>query len=511
MVLLVASLILANGGVQANADSLSHDVNAYRSAHEGEIVSRLDALVRIPSVAARPAALRDAAEYLKSELRMRGFRVAQFEAKGGSPPVVFGEYPVAGTARTVLFYAHYDGQPVTPSQWNSDPFVPVLRSGPLLPGLPTTAAPGINPQSVNPPYNPLSRLFGRAAADDKASIVAFLAAFDALRSLHRTPSANLKVLWEGEEEAGSPHLAEILRDHAAALKCDLLLIGDGPVHQSETPTLYFGARGVADLEMTIYGPNHPLHDGHYGNWAPNPAAMAADLIASMRDANGRILIPGFYEDVRLLTGAEKAAIEKLPAVEGALMREYAIGHSEGDQGLYKSIMRPALNVRGISAGAVGPEATNAIPAEARVSIDFRLVPDQTPQGVRRKVEQFFQGNGWTIVSQTPDLAARLAYAKIVKLDWGDGYPALRTDLTAPAARAAIAAASDAAGGNLALIPMIGGSVPIYIFHQILGVPVVGLPIVNHDDSQHAPNENLRLANLWDGIDTYAAMMAELNW
>lgn len=511
IVLLAASLIFPNARLQANPDLLSRDVNAYRTAHEGEIVGRLDTLVRIPSVAARPAALRDAADFLKSELRMRGFRVAQFEAKAGSPPVVFGEYPVAGATRTVLFYAHYDGQPVTPSQWNSDPFVPMLRSGPLLPGASKTAAPGMDPQSVQPPYNPLFRLFGRAAADDKASIVAFLAAFDALHALHRPPSANLKVLWEGEEEAGSPHLAEILRDHAAALKCDLLLIGDGPVHQSETPTLYFGARGVADLEMTIYGPNHPLHDGHYGNWAPNPAAMAADLIASMRDANGRILIPGFYEDVRLLTGAKTAAIGKLPPVDGALMREYGIGRSEDGQGLYASIMRPALNIRGISSGAVGTDATNAIPAEARVSIDFRLVPDQTPEGVREKVEKFLEGGGWTIVSQTPDLPTRLGHAKVARLDWGDGYPALQTDMTAPAARAAIAAASAAAGGDLACIPMIGGSVPIYIFHQILGAPVVGLPIVNHDDSQHAPNENLRLGNLWEGIDIYAAMMAELNW
>jgi acetylornithine deacetylase/succinyl-diaminopimelate desuccinylase-like protein len=174
-------------------------------------------------------------------------------------------------------------------------------------------------------------------------------------------------------------------------------------------------------------------------------------------------------------------------------------------------MRPALNIRGISAGAVGAEATNSIPSEARISIDFRLVPDQTPQHVRDAVEAFLKSKDWTLVSETPDLPMRLGHKKIIKLDWDQGYPALRTDMATPEARATIAAAEDAAGGRVALIPMMGGSVPIYLFHEILGVPVIGLPIVNHDDSQHAPNENLRLKNLWSGIDTYAAMMTELNW
>ncbi|MGH6888725.1 MAG: M20/M25/M40 family metallo-hydrolase [Rhizomicrobium sp.] len=499
-------LILASAGLPGHASPLSGAIDAYRAAHEKQIVGDLDALARIPSVAAKPKALRDAANDLEAELKARGFRTRQFAAKSGSPPDVFGALNVPGAKRTVLFYAHYDGQPVTPSQWSSDPFAPVMRAGPL----PADAAP-IDWRSAQPPFDPEWRLFGRAVADDKASIVAFLAAFDALRALDRAPSVNLKVLWEGEEEAGSPHLAEILRDHAAELKSDLLLIGDGPVHQSRTPTLFFGARGVADCEMTIYGPLHPLHDGHYGNWVPNPAVMAAALIASLRDENARILVPGFYDDVRPLGAAEKAAIAKLPPVEAALEREFGIGRTEGDEGLTASTMRPALNVRGLRSGAVGADATNAIPTDAELSIDFRLVPDETPQSVRGKIESFIEAKGWTLVSGEPDLATRLGHAKILRLVWGNGYPAYETAMTAPEARAVIRAAEDAAGGRVALLPMMGGSVPMYLFHGRLGVPVIGLPIVNHDDSQHAPNENLRLKNLWDGIDTYAAMMAELAW
>lgn len=226
---------LCSGPVHAS--DLRHQVEAYRAAHEADIVGQLDALTRLPSVAARPQALVATARWLEHELRVRGFETAQFTAPGGSPPVVFGVYRVHGAKRTVVFYAHYDGQPVTPSQWASDPFVPLMRNGPLSPTAKT-----VDWQHAKAPFDPEWRLFGRAAADDKASIVAFLAAFDALGAVHRTPSVNLKVLWEGEEEAGSPHLAPILIAHAPQLRSDLLLIGDGPVHQSRAPTLYFGAR-----------------------------------------------------------------------------------------------------------------------------------------------------------------------------------------------------------------------------------------------------------------------------
>jgi acetylornithine deacetylase/succinyl-diaminopimelate desuccinylase-like protein len=501
----LAALACGVSLASAYPSDLPQRVTAYRAAHEADILDELDALTRLPSVAARPDALLAAADRLQAELRKRGFQTAQFTAHG-SPPAVFGLYKVPDARRTVVFYAHYDGQPVTPSQWASDPFLPVMRDGPL-----TATARSVDWQHAKPPFDPEWRLFGRAVADDKASIVAFLAAFDALRAIHRPPSVNLKVVWEGEEEAGSPHLATILRDHAAQLRSDLWLIGDGPVHQSGTPTLYFGARGAVGLDLTVYGPLHPLHDGHYGNWVPNPAVMAAELIASMRDSNAHVLIPGFYHGVRPLIPAERVAIARLPPVEDELKREFGIGRTEGNEGLTASIMRPALNVRGISAGAVGAAAPNAIPTEADISIDFRLVPDQTPQSVRVAVERFLTMKGWTIVSAAPDLQTRLTHARIVKLAWSSGYPGLRTDLGTPAARAVIAAATDAAGGRLALVPMMGGSVPLYLFHEILRVPVIIFPIVNHDDSQHAPNENLRLKNLWDGVDAYAAQMAELSW
>jgi acetylornithine deacetylase/succinyl-diaminopimelate desuccinylase-like protein len=502
----ICGLVAIFATAQVCAASLRDQVERYRSAHESQIVGQLDELTRIRSIAADPAGLALAADRLQALLKQRGFETRQLSAGAGAAPLVFGYLESRGARRTVVFYAHYDGQPVTPSQWKSDPFMPVMRSGPLNSG-----EHDIDLKVVRGPFDPEWRLFGRAASDDKASIVAFLAAFDALKASGRKLSVNIKVAWEGEEEAGSPHLAQILRDNQTLMASDLWLIGDAPLHQSRRQMIYFGARGTTGLTLTIYGPIRALHDGHYGNWVPNPAAMATTLIAQMRDDDGHILIPGFADLVRPMTPVELEAIHNLPPIEDQLKREFAIGRTEGDQDLPSSLMRPALNIRGIRSGQVGDAAANAIPIDAVVSIDFRLVPDQTPQSVRTAVEAFLIDKGWMIVADEPGLATRLAHGRIVRLDWEPGYPAFRSDMSTPAASAVLAAARQAAQGPVAVVPMMGASVPIYLFADIFKVPVIGLPIVNHDNNQHAANENQRLQNLWDGIETYAAMLATLNW
>jgi len=505
--LLLSGLLLtsAHGASNNSPDPLTAQVDLYRGAHEAAIVGELDALTRLKSVAADPAGLEAAAQHLEAALRARGFKVSELSAAAGAAPVVFGYLPSAHARHTVAFYAHYDGQPVTPAQWSSDPFEPVMRAGASL----RDAV--IDWRTAAAPFNPEWRLFGRAVSDDKASIVAFLAAFDALKALRKQPSVNIKVLWEGEEEAGSTHLPQVLHDHQALLAADLFLIGDGPVHQTRRPMVFFGARGAMGLEATIYGPVRALHDGHYGNWVPNPAVMAAALIAQMRDDDGKILIPGFLDDVRPLSAEEQRAIAELPSIDAELERDYQIGRSEGGDSLPASLMRPALNIRGIRSGQVGDAAANAIPVDAMVSIDFRLVPDQTPAGVRDKVERFLTAKGWTLVSGEPDAAMRLAHPRIIRLTWESGYSALRSDMTSPPAKAVIAAASAAARAPVVVMPMSGGSVPLYTFAENFHVPIVCLPIVNHDNNQHAANENLRLRNLWDGIDVYAAMLGGLNW
>jgi len=267
---------------------------------------------------------------------------------------------------------------------------------------------------------------------------------------------------------------------------------------------------VMGLEATVYGPMRPLHSGHYGNWAPNPAVELTHLIAGLRDTEGRILIPGFYDNVRPITDDERKAIAALPEVETALKNELGLGRSEGgDAHLQERVMLPALNLRGLRAAEVGEGAANAIPTEALASIDFRLVPDQTPERVRQLVEDHLRRQGWHVVAEAPDRETRLAHPRVVRLEWEGGYPPARTDMDLPASRAVAAAIEESLGGPVLRLPILGGSVPMYLFAEAVHVPIIGVPIVNHDNNQHGNDENLRLQNLWDGIEVFGVLMARL--
>jgi acetylornithine deacetylase/succinyl-diaminopimelate desuccinylase-like protein len=222
------------------------------------------------------------------------------------------------------------------------------------------------------------------------------------------------------------------------------------------------------------------------------------------------LIKGFYDDVREPTAIEKEALARIPNVEGDLRREFQIGATEGNgKPLNELLMLPSLNLRGIEAGHVGAQASNTIPTEARASIDFRLVPNETPESIKPLVERHIAAQGFSIVRQTPDAVARLASAKIVKVEWGSGYPASRTPLDLPFSRE-LAAIMAAAGHEPVCLPTAGGSLPMDLFQQGNNAPVIAFPIANHDDNQHAANENVRLQNIWDGIEVFASFFASLD-
>jgi acetylornithine deacetylase/succinyl-diaminopimelate desuccinylase-like protein len=502
----VAVVILLAAGA-AQAAGVTDKVRAYRAAHEKEIVGELVDLLSLPNVATQVEDVERNADRLTQMLQRRGFDVKRLAAGPGTPPSVFARLNVPGAKRTVVFYAHYDGQPVGQKGWVSDPFKPVLRTGPLGDGTKE-----VDLAAAKAPLDPEWRIFARSASDDKSPIVALLAALDALKAAGIQPAVNVGLFFEGEEEQGSGHLTEILRQNADLLKADAWLICDGPVHPSRRMEIVYGARGVTGLGLTVYGPVRPLHSGHYGNWAPNPAAALAHLVASLRDEEGKILIPGFYDDVRPLNAVEKKAVAAMPPVEEALRDELGLGRTEGSGArLQDRLMDPALNIRGLRSAEVGDAAANAIPTEAEVSIDFRLVPDQTPEKVRDRVETFLRRQGWFLVSEAPDRETRRAHPKVARVVWSLDYAGARTDMTLPVSRAVAKVVDRAVGGSLIELPMLGGSVPMSLFTETLKVPVIGVPIVNHDNNQHGINENLRLKNLWDGIEIYAALMAELDW
>lgn len=506
--LLLAAVLGGTGpdpfAAAADAASLRAAVRSYRERHEIEILRELVDLLAIPNIAADATNIEKNAAWLISALRERGLRTDVLRVDQ-SPPVVYGELLAPRARRTVVFYAHYDGQPVDPKQWKGSPWVPVLRDQPLEQG-----GREISWDRVRAPIHPAWRLYARSSSDDKAPIVGLLAALDALRAAGIRPSVNLKFFFEGEEEAGSPHLPALLQKYAERLRGDLWLLLDGPVHQTRSMQLYFGARGVMGVEITAYGAMRRLHSGHYGNWAPNPIVELAHLVATMRDREGRIRIAGFSDDVRPLTEAERRVLSETPDVDASLRLELGLARTEGgDLRLHEAILRPALNLRGISGGDVGAQATNSIPTEATASIDLRLVPDQKPEKLRALVEEHFRQKGYLIVRDPPDLQTRLKNPRILRMVWGPGYPAARTSMDLPVSRAVVRVVEEAVGGPVVQLPSLGGSVPMYLFLDQLRTPVIGVPIVNHDNNQHAGNENLRIQNLWDGIEIFAALLAGL--
>ena len=339
-------LFLCGSALGAESAAVANEAGTWRAQHEREILQEFSDLLAIPNLASDTPNIQRNAAMIRAMLEKRGL-TTQLLTLDDAPPIVVGDLAVPNAKRTIAFYAHYDGQPVDPVKWKSDPWKPVMRD---------RAGSDVDwprAKAIDPEW----RFYARSAGDDKAPIIGMLAALDALHASGDKPSVNLRFVFEGEEEAGSPHLAQYLSKYPKVLRPDAWILCDGPVHQSRRAELFFGARGTIDLELTVYGPVKGLHDGHYGNWVPNPIVRLTHLLDSMRDESGRILIKGFYDDVRPSSEAERAAIAKIPDVEGDLRREFQIAATEGEgRHLNELLLLPALNIRGIESGHVGRES-----------------------------------------------------------------------------------------------------------------------------------------------------------
>jgi len=499
-----AACLLFSVAGSALAASPKAAVRAWRDAHEKEILTDFSALLAMPNVATNVPDVERNAAYISSLLEKRGFKTQLLTADPGTPPSILAELKTPGATRTVVFYAHYDGQPISQKGWISTPFEPSMR----------TALPEARPVDWKSAItlDPNWRLFARSAGDDKGSIQALISAFDALKAAGIKPSVNIKLLYEGEEEQGSPHFAKLVAKNLELVRGDLLIMGDGPMHQSGKQEINFGNRGIAGFRATVYGPLKPLHDGHYGSWAPSPSVMIASLVMSLRDDEGHILIPGIYDDVAPVSAADKAALAALPDVETGLKQAMGLGRNIGPARLADGYMTPTLNVRAIHAGDDGPNAANAIATEANASFDFRLDPGETPARVHALTEAWLTRQGWFIVRDTPDLATRLAHPKIVRINWDAGESiATESPMEGPAAKAVAASIGRTVGYPVLRLPISGASSGMAEIVNQLQVPMVGVSIANYDDNQHAQNENLRLGNLWDGIEVYAGLIADLTW
>ena len=484
-------------------------VRQHRVANEHRILSEYIELLSIPNVASDSAGIARNAAYISAMLEKRGLSPRLLTgANAKAPPLIYAEWKAPGATKTVVLYAHYDGQPTDPAKWTgSHPWTPVFRSAPVEKGgrLVPLPAPGGR-------IDPESRLYARSASDDKAGVMAMLAAVDALKAAGIAPTVNIKLVFDGEEEAGSPNIGDIMKRHASLLRADAWIICDGPVHQSGRKQVVYGVRGDMNVDVTVYGANRPLHSGHYGNWAPNPAFLLTRLLATMKDESGRVLIRGWYDDVAPLSDLEKRAIASLPPFDDSLRKELGFMLAEGGgRSLAELINQPSLNISGIVSAEAGAGARNIIPTVASVTLDLRLVKGNDYKRQMQRLVDHVKRQGFTVLDRAPTDAERLRYPRIATVKQREGaYNAERTPMDLPISRAVLAAVERAFPGRTLALPTAGGSLPLSIISETLGTTTITVPIANYDNNQHAEDESIRLQNLWDGIETMAAIMTMKN-
>jgi acetylornithine deacetylase/succinyl-diaminopimelate desuccinylase-like protein len=460
-------------------------------------------LVALPNDAIKPADIQRNVDFLARAFAKRGFTTAALDNQG--KPLLFAEWPthVPG-AKTVLFYLHLDGQPVVDREWSQpNPWQPVVKKRTAAGGWDIVASDALFAK----PLDPELRVFGRSTSDDKAPIMMFLAAFDGLHQLGVQPAINVKVIIDSEEEKGSPTIRGVVEAHKDQLRCDALIIMDGPRHASERPTLVFGNRGASHVTLTVYGPRQPLHSGHYGNYVPNPAIRLARLIASMKDDAGRVTVAGYYDRIKL-TAAEKKLLAATGDDEIAIRKRVGIRTAEKVGGnLQEALQFPSLNVLGMAAASIGDKASNIIPHQATAELDLRTTPETPPEYLFGLLQKHVEAQGYHLVKAAPTDDERAGFDKLASLSLGISGRAERTPIDSPIGAWAYAALQRTSlRGDPVRIRMMGGSVPTDSLVEVLGAPFVIVPLVNGDNNQHTFDENLRMGHYVEGIRAIAGLL-----
>jgi acetylornithine deacetylase/succinyl-diaminopimelate desuccinylase-like protein len=498
----VALVLALMTAAHAQSEAKRTRIAAWVADHQQQIVRELVELLSIPNVATDRANIRRNAEHLRGMLASRGFVAEVLETRGN--PLVYGELAVPDATRTLLLYSHYDGQPVERRAWKqADPFTPVLRTGRLDQGGAEIPDPAGQTQ-----FDPNWRVYARSASDDKAPIVAICAALDAMKAAGLRPSWNVRVILDGEEEAGSPSLVPAIASYKEQLRADLMVILDGPIHSTGHPTIAYGARGIVTLDLTVFGPMVGVHSGNYGNWVPNPAQRLAALLASMKDDDGRVLVKGFYDGIAPLTPEERALLDAVPDDAPQMLGTFGVAAPErAFPRLQDALQYPTLNVRGLSSAHVGSGARTIIPDRAIAAIDIRLVKETRATDLVEKLRAQVRSQGYHLVTRDPDAELRAQHGKLARIDMSrTATNAFRTSPADPHARRIAASLQREFGRAPVQLRTLGGTVPIAPFIDALGFPAILVPTVNFDNNQHEENENLRLGHLFQAIEIVAAIL-----
>jgi len=449
-----------------------------------------------------PEAIEKNMQWCEKAFSARKFQTRRLQTKG--IPLLLAERSVKDAKKTVLIYLQIDGQPVDPEKWDQpSPWKAVLKE---------MNADGkweiIPDEKLQGKINPDWRIFARSTSDAKGPAMAYLAALDALAEMKAQPNFNMKVILDFEEELGSPRLPAAVTQYKKDLAADMLIIFDGPRHVSNQPTLSFGARGISEITLTTFGPRTPMHSGNYGNYAPNPVFGMSSLLASMKDDDGLVKIPGFYDGI-IITDAEKKLLAEVPDKEEEIKKFLGIAAPEKVGANFQEAMQyPTLNVRGLQALYVGEKARTLIPDKAVAEIDIRLVPSSDAYKLIELVKSHIIAQGYHLVDKEPTEKERMTYPKLASFVSKTSYGAFQTSFDSETGIWLQKAMKQAFGKDPIRIRITGGSIPISPFVVTLGIPAVSVPTVNADNNQHAENENIRVGNYIDAIKTFLAVMLE---
>ncbi|WP_340157312.1 M20/M25/M40 family metallo-hydrolase [uncultured Maribacter sp.] len=463
-------------------------------------IGELREFVAIPNDALNADDIDSNLYWLRKKFTERGFNSTILETEG--LPLFFAALPMDDNKPTILFYMHLDGQSVDATKWDQpDPYKVVLKSK-TEDDWKTESFSELN-DDINYDW----RLFGRSTSDDKGPIIMFLNAIDALKKDAIDIAFNVKVILDSEEEKSSAPLPQAVRTYKDLLKADFLVINDGPVHVSGKPTIVYGCRGITTLSITTHGPIKPQHSGHYGNYAPNPGFQLAQLLATMKDTNGKVLIKGYYDGISL-DNATLAILKSVPDNADVINSNLAISNPEKVGGFYQEALQyPSLNIRGLGSGWVGEKARTIVPATATAELDLRLVPESDGTKLKNLVKEHIKNQGFHVMSTEPTLEDRLKFDKIVTIKEGSVTDAFRTDLNNPFGNNIVKTMESKFGEKPVQIRIMGGTVPISPFINELKIPAFIVPMVNPDNNQHSPNENLKIGQIAYGIKLFYALLS----
>lgn len=492
----LCALVLLAGiaaGDEHSGPIAAGELRSMANSNALEAVALYREFLALPNDANYPDQIAALNTWVQAAFEARGF-TTQLLLTDGSPSI-YAERLSANAEKTVLVYLQADGQPVDRSAWHqADPYGAVLKEQ-AGDGTWETIDWGRMQTGLNPDW----RIFARSAADSKGPMTQFLMAVQLLTEVKPDLGYNLKVLIDTEEELGSPNLADAVLANKDLLAADMLLIFDGPPHASNQPTVALGARGIATITLTTYGPRVAQHSGHYGNFMPNPAFALARILGSMKTPDGVVTIEGFYDGIEL-DDETRAILAAVPDDEEAILGSVGLIRSDAvADTLQESIQYPSLNIRGLSAAWTGTASRTIIPPEAVAELDIRLVMESDPVRLIGLVRKHIDDLGYEVLDHAPSDAERLQYDRIVSMTSHVSYGAFRSDPNSPPAVLAREGMKHLYGQEPILIRTMGGSIPIAPIIAALGVPAASVPTVNIDNNQHSPNENLRVGNFIEGI------------